>query len=131
MRKSNANHNVRPVVLNIGTDRQYLLRRSEILAAAGYHVIDTFLPDRALVLAKGKNVRIAIFGHRISAPDRVRISQLLKSANPALRLVVMYEQSASKTEHADAVLQINVPPADLVHTVEYLLNGKMRQTGTV
>jgi type III secretory pathway lipoprotein EscJ len=51
------------------------------------------------------------------------MAEALRAVNSALRIVVMYDRSASKTEHADAVLQIDVPPADLVHSIEYLLDG--------
>jgi hypothetical protein len=46
---------------------------------------------------------------------------LKKSECPA---VVTYDRAVKRTESADAVPQMNVPPADLVHTEESLLTGE-------
>jgi DNA-binding NtrC family response regulator len=116
------NHQSPTVVLNIGVDKRQVDRRHGILADAGFEVIDAFSAQEAMSSARGYDVRIAIFGHRLRLAERLNIAEQLKKSLPRLRTVVMYEQSAIKTEHADAVLQINVPPADLVHTMEYLLS---------
>ena len=113
--------NLRTVVLNIGIDKTFLARRNQVLSRAGFEVIDATGPSEALERVCARDVRIAIFGHRLPLADRLQIANELKRILPLIRIVVMYDQSASKTEHADAVLQINVPPADLVHTLHYLL----------
>ncbi len=110
------------IVLNIGINQKFLSRRQEILAGAGFTVVNASVED-ALAAAAENDVRLAIFGHLVHPSDRLKISIVLRRRNPQVRLVVMYDHSAHKTEAADAVLQINVPPADLVHTVEYLLSG--------
>jgi DNA-binding NtrC family response regulator len=111
------------VVLNIGIDHAYLLRRRKILAGAGYQVFDATSVGEALTLASRSGAHLAIFGHLIPPADRMQIGSALRAANPAIRVVVMYDRSATKTEQADAVLQIDLPPEDLIHTVEYLLSG--------
>lgn len=111
------------IVLNVGASRPFLERREEILADAGFAVVSTPV-NTALAAAHDHDVRLAIFGHLVHPADRLKISEELRRKNPAVRLVVMYDHSVKKTESADAVLQINVPPADLVHTVEYLLSDK-------
>jgi DNA-binding NtrC family response regulator len=116
------------VLLNIGIDRVELRRRRQILTSAGFKVIDATSAEEALHLTQKTNVRVAIFGHRIPAGQRLEISNVLKRQNPGLRIVVMYEASAQKTELADAVLQISLPPADLVHSIEYLLADRSGRT---
>jgi DNA-binding NtrC family response regulator len=117
------NENERTAVLNIGVDKTYLARRTQILSAAGFEVIEAGSAREAVARANGRQVRIAIFGHRLPAADRLTISSDLRKHLPNIRIVVMYDQSVTKTEHADAVLQINVPPADLVLTMQYLLSA--------
>lgn len=111
-------------VLNVGINQAFLERRQQILEGAGFTVVSTTV-NMALPAAKDHdNVRLAIFGHLVHADDRLKISEALRRKNPNIRLVVMYDHSVKKTESADAVLQINVPAADLIHTVEYLLSNK-------
>jgi DNA-binding NtrC family response regulator len=112
----------RTILLNIGIDSRYLARRREILAGAGFNVLDALSVKDALAIAKDHPVSVAIFGHRIAAADRLQISDELKRKNPKIRLVVMYDHSVSRTESADAVLRVDVAPDDLIHTVEYLLS---------
>lgn len=112
------------VLLNIGVDVAQVRRRHQILTDAGFKVLDAESVERALKLATSPDVQVAIFGHRISARERLQISTALKRRNPAIRIVVMYETSVQKTELADAVLQIHLPAADLVHSIEYLLNHR-------
>jgi DNA-binding NtrC family response regulator len=111
------------ILLNIGVDRRYLARRREILASAGFTVRDAVTAEEALAGAQSSAVSIAIFGHRVPATDRVKISEALKRINPRIRLVVMYDHSISRTESADAILRVDVAPDDLIHTVEYLLGS--------
>ncbi|HEY3928066.1 MAG TPA: hypothetical protein VGL89_06815 [Candidatus Koribacter sp.] len=112
-----------PVVLNIGMQKHYLARRREILESAGFEVCDATDARQAVTLCRQKAPHIAIFGHLLPVAERLQMAEALRAVNSALRIVVMYDRSASKTEHADAVLQIDVPPADLVHSIEYLLDG--------
>jgi ActR/RegA family two-component response regulator len=122
-------HQTATVVLNIGVDQAYLDRRHAILVQAGFQVIDAASAREAVTHARGRDVRIAIFGHRLGLSERLKIADELKRSMPGIRIVVMYDQSVSKTEHADAVLQINVPPADLVHTMQYLLSSEASSKG--
>lgn len=117
-------HEEKPMttILNIGIDSRYLQRRHQILSEAGFQVIDAGTADEAFASLDGRPVRVAIFGHRLPLADRLTICSELRKRIPALRVVVMYDHSASKTEQADAVLQINVPAEDLVHTMQYLLS---------
>jgi hypothetical protein len=110
------------VVLNIGISQSYLSRREEILRTAGFAVVNATV-EGTLVMIAEYDVCLAIFGHLVHPSDRVKLSDTLRRRNPNVRIVVMYDYSVRKTESADAVLQINVPPADLIHTVEYLLSG--------
>lgn len=123
MGKALRKRNIPSILLNIGIDRQYLARRREILASAGFDVRDAMTGEEALAVAKGSGVSIAIFGHRVAARDRLEISEALKRSNPRIRLVVMYDHSVSRTESADAILRVDVAPDDLIHTVEYLLSS--------
>lgn len=111
-------------ILNIALDRNYLVRRHAILSDAGFEVRDATSVKEVLELIQESVFQIAIFGHLLPAADRLRLSEALKQRNPSIRLVVMYNYSVNQTERADAVLQINLPPADLVHTVEYLIFGR-------
>lgn len=113
-------------LLNIGVDGAQLRRRRQILVDAGFKVLDADTVERAVKLAGISDIRVAIFGHRISSRERLEASNALKRSNPAILIVVMYETSVNKTELADAVLQINLPPADLVHSIEYLLSDRSR-----
>ncbi|ABF42990.1 hypothetical protein Acid345_3990 [Candidatus Koribacter versatilis Ellin345] len=110
------------VVLNIGIHQKHLSVRETILSGAGFPVVSASV-EEALAAAAENDVRLAIFGHLVHPSDRLKISIALRRRSPQVRLVVMYDDSARHTEAADAVLQINVPPADLVHTVQYLLSG--------
>ncbi len=123
MSKAGRKQPSRSVLLNIGVDQAYLSRRHEALASAGFTVVDAASVEEGLKLAKGRDVQVAILGHRISPTERLKISQALKRGNSKIRLVVMYDRSISKTELADAVLQIDLPPTDLVHSIEYLLDA--------
>lgn len=113
----------RPVVLNIGLQKHYLARRREILESAGFEVFDAGDTKQAVALCRQKAPQIAIFGHLLPASERLQMVEELRAVRAELRIVVMYDRSVYKTEHADAVLQIDVPPIDLVHTLEYLLGG--------
>lgn len=123
MGKAVKKQNERTVLLNIGIDEQYLLRRHQILCGAGFDVIDATSVEEALTIASHSGIRVAIFGHRVPAIDRLTISDGLKRTNPGIRLVVMYNNSVSRTESADAVLRVDVSPDDLIHTVQYLLSS--------
>ncbi len=108
------------IVLNIGVSQKHLVRREAILRDGGLAVASASV-EQALATAAQHDVQLAIFGHLVHPSDRLKISIALRRQNPRVRLVVMYDDSAKQTETADAVLRINVPPADLVHTVQYLL----------
>ena len=108
------------MVLNIGVSRSYLVRREQLLREAGFEVVNASV-EQAEAAAGNSEVRLAIFGHLVHPSDRVKISHALRARNPRVRIVVMYDHSAQRTESADAVLQIDVPADRLLHTVEYLL----------
>ncbi len=112
----------KPVVLNIGVQQKLLSHRETVLQSAGFPVVSASV-EEALAASAENDVRLAIFGHLVHPSDRLKISIALRRRNPQVRLVVMYDHSARHTEAADAVLRIDVPSADLVHTVQYLLSG--------
>ncbi len=109
------------VVLNIGVHATYQARRDRILSRGGFRVLNASVQE-ALAVAADYEIGVAIFGHLVHPADRLKISVALRRRYPGVRLVVMYAHSVDKTESADAVIQIDVPAADLVHAVEYLVS---------
>ncbi len=53
----------------------------------------------------------------------MRLERENKGLRPRPRVVFLYETSIAQAEQADAALNVNGDPEDLVRTVRYLLTG--------
>jgi DNA-binding response OmpR family regulator len=113
-----------PVILSVGYIKNLLSRRNELLERAGFTVIAATSAVQALSAAREARPDLAIFGHGVPTEDRNSIAEALRAVHPAIHFIYLYRGHASYTEMADAILNVEGDPADLVETVRYLMEKK-------
>ncbi len=87
-------------LLYVGTDDPLDWTRREILASAGYLVVDA--RDMAEVTSRAKAARIVLISNLVSHQKRVEVSRLLASEHPdVLRLA--FQTGDSSTEHGECL----------------------------
>ncbi len=93
------------------------------LRDAGYQVHGVSSREEALASIEHAHIDVVVIGHGLSLADRTEIEVSARQQHPKPRIVLLYENSISNTEQADAVLNINSEPQHLVQTIRYLLTG--------
>lgn len=93
------------------------------LRDAGYQVHGVSSREEALASIEHAHIDVVVIGHGLSLADRTEIEVSARQQHPKPRIVLLYENSISNTEQADAVLNINSEPQQLVQTIRYLLTG--------
>jgi hypothetical protein len=68
-------------------------------------------------------VDVVVIAHGLSLIERSDVQDTVRLLRPKPRVVLLYDTSISKTEQADAVLNVNSEPQHLVQTIRYLLTG--------
>jgi DNA-binding response OmpR family regulator len=116
-------HSTAGVVLYV-TDKNALSAfHAAHLRDAGYELHAVSTASEALISIRQLRIDVVVIGHELQLPDRVDIEDSIRQLHPKPRVVLLYETSISKTEQADAVLNINSEPQHLVQTIRYLLTG--------
>ena len=93
------------------------------LRNAGYQVYAVLSREEAVSRIECSHIAVVVIGHGLTLADRSEIEAAARQQKPKPRVVLLYENSISKTEQADAVLNINNEPQHLVQTIRYLLTG--------
>ncbi len=112
------------VILFVGDKDEPSTRRSAALTRAGYDVLAVFTAEEALLELARTMVGVVVLGHHINRGDRLRIEEAVTRLRPRPRIILLYQASIAEAQLADAVLNVNGEPHDLVRTVQYLLTGE-------
>jgi DNA-binding NtrC family response regulator len=112
-----------PLILFVGNSPASL-RRSSVLRAAGYALEFVSTVEEALRSIRAVQFHVVVLGHAIASEHRIRIEKTIQRLRPKPRVVLLYETSIAQAEQADAVLNVNGDPEELVRTVRYLLTGQ-------
>jgi len=112
-----------PSVLYVADKTDISAFHSAHLRDAGYRLHAVPTAAEALVHIRQIQVDIVVIAHGLSLVDRSQIENAVQVLHPKPRIVLLYDASISKTEQADAVLNVNCEPQHLVQTIRYLLTG--------
>ena len=107
-------------VLSVGYLEEFLKRRNEHIAHGGHAVIPATSIAQSLTLANEDKFDVMVFGHFVPAEDRNTIARYFKEHFPQISVIFLYEGHIEKAELADAILNVNGDPEDLVQTITYL-----------
>jgi hypothetical protein len=94
-------------VLSVEYSIPYLVKRHVALRKASIAVESASTLREALSLMRLGDFDVAVLGHGIAEAERDRIADVLLKTKPELRIVMMYAESISNAERADAVLSIS------------------------
>lgn len=108
------------VVLSIGYSLPLLSKRNRLLRSAGFKVLTATSLARALRIANSHPLDVVVLGHRIPAGDRTRIAAKIKSIDLGVGIIMLYRDAIEHAELADAILNLNGDPYDLIQTIRYL-----------
>jgi DNA-binding NtrC family response regulator len=112
------------VILSVeGEGESRVLNRSA-LDGAGYDVISVGNVEEALRQIARVRVDVLVLGNHLSRAERLRIEEGVARLRPKPRVILLYTASVTEAEQADAVLNTQGDPQDLVRTIQYLLTGK-------
>lgn len=112
-----------PVVLYIADKTDISAFHSAHLREAGCQLHTVATAEDGLAGIRQMRTDVVVIGHGLSLADRIAIEEAVRQLHPRPRLVLLYDTSISKTEQADAVLNINSEPQHLAQTIRYLLTG--------
>lgn len=108
-----------PKVVIIGSLLEPTYNLSRQLKEAGFQKVkEKQLAEAAL--PKGTTAEIAIFLPKTPKEPRNQIARQLRKENPSLKIVMLYDNTISGTEVADAVINANCEIDDLVKVLTYL-----------
>ena len=116
-------------ILSVGYLQDFLRKRGEVLASAGYQVVSVCSVDEVIKALEKTTFDIAIFGHGVPTHDRNVMTGHIKECCPSTSVIFLYEMSIERAEAADAILNIHGAPSDLINTVQYLLDKKKMNRG--
>jgi len=111
-------------ILSVGYLQDFLTKRAEVLAGAGYLVTSVNCVEDVVRLMEKPDFDVAIFGHGIPTEDRNLMTGYIKDCCPKIAVVFLYAGSIEQAEAADAILNFHGAPEDLVNTVKYLVEKK-------
>ena len=108
-----------PRIVIIGSAHEALDRLSRQLKDAGL----TSIREKQLTeseLPKSASADIVVFLPKTPKEPRNQVARQLRKANPSLKIVMLYDNTISGTEIADAVINANCEIEDLVRVLAYL-----------
>ncbi len=111
------------VVLYVADKGDLSAFHSAHLRDAGYELHLVSSAAEALISIHQIRAEVVVIGHGLSLLDRVDVEGAVRQLHPKPRIVLLYDTSISKTEQADAVLNVSSEPQHLVQTIRYLLTG--------
>jgi chemotaxis response regulator CheB len=109
-------------VLSVGRAGLHFRRRNQLLSKAGFHVMDANDATGVVDLVRKRKPDVVVIGHLIPPSERATIIRSLRELKASARVIMMYESTIAGSETADAILNVNGDPQDLVQTVRYLLS---------
>lgn len=90
------------------------------LRAAGLTVRACTDREQAIREAREYPPDVVILGHGVPEAERNAIAAIVKAMHPWTQVVFLYQQTIANAELADAILNVNGHPSDLITTIEYL-----------
>src|SRR4051812_29612921 len=93
-------------VLSVEYSIPYLVKRHVALRRAEVPVESASTLREALTLMRLGEFDVAVLGHAIPEAERNRIAEALLELKPSMRLIMMYAESISNADRADAVLSL-------------------------
>lgn len=112
-----------PSILYVAGKNDAWAFHSAHLREAGYDLHKVSSAAEALVAIPQTRPDVVVIGHGLSLMDRAEVEDVVRCLRPKPRIVLLYDTSISRTEQADAVLNVNSEPQHLVQTIRYLLTG--------
>lgn len=94
---------------------------AEALTAAGFAVTHAATMSAALGAVGPGKFELLVLAPNIPAGDRRRVEAEAKRRNRNIRIVLFYAGERERDVFASALLDISIPPADLVRTATELL----------
>ncbi len=113
-----------PVVLYIADKTDISAFHIAHLRDAGCKLHTVATAEEGVVSVRQIRADVVVIGHGLSLADRIKVEDAARQLHPKPRIVLLYDTSISKTEQAEAVLNINSEPQHLVQTIRYLLTGR-------
>lgn len=112
-------------ILYVGYLQEFLRQRGEVLASAGYQVVSVRSIGEVLkALESHATFDVAVFGHGVPTEDRNLMTGHIKDRSPSTSVIFLYDTSCERAESADAILNVQGAPSDLINTVKYLIDKK-------
>lgn len=111
-------------ILSVGYLQDFLMKRAEVLAGAGYKVTSVNCVEDVVRMMEKPGFDVAIFGHGVPTEDRNLMTGYIKECCPKIAVIFLYSGSIEQAEAADAILNFHGAPDDLINTVKYLVEKK-------
>jgi DNA-binding response OmpR family regulator len=111
-------------VLVVSHIAELLQERERILRTAGYEVTTAQSCAAAAGLIGHALFDAALLGFSLPEDERNQLARDLKLANPATKIIMMYFASVRNTELADALIQSNAGPQDILRAVKHILAAR-------
>ena len=116
-------------VLLVSYVLELLEERNHVLLAAGHR--PTVAADcKSAYLAIEQDIYdVAVLGFSVPEQERNEMARRLVSANPNIRIVMIYFASVEKTELADALVPTTAGASEILRAVNHVLNAERSKTG--
>ena len=111
-------------VLSIGYLQDFLKKRNQVISSGGHTVTPASSVQQALDQAERGTFDVLVFGHGVPTIDRNFIAGHFKGNYPQISIIYLYDSHIEKAELADAILNVNGDPGDLVQTINYLCDRR-------
>jgi DNA-binding NtrC family response regulator len=113
-------------ILLVGYIADLLRERERILHAAGHEVTAAYSFVTASTAIDGELFDAAVLGYTVPENERNQLARALKQANPAAKIIMIYFDSLTHTQLADALLQTTASAEDVLRAVNHILNPQAR-----
>jgi DNA-binding NtrC family response regulator len=116
-------------VLLVSHIAEFLREREQTLRAAGFEVtVEQSCAEAAVAIRNGP-FDAAVLGFSLPEEERNQLARDIKLANPEAKIIMMYFASVKNTDPADAILQSNSGPQELLRAINHILSSRKREAG--
>ena len=117
-------------VLLVSHVAELLQEREQTLRAAGYEVtVEQSCADAVSAIQSGPFDAV-VLGFSLPEEERNQLARDIKRANPGAKIIMTYFASVKNTDQADAILQSNAGPQEVLRAINHILSlPKRERTG--
>ena len=113
-------------VLLVSHIAELLQEREQALRAAGYEVtVEQSCAEAAGAIQSGPFDAV-VLGFSLPEEERNQLARDIKLANPEAKIIMMYFASVKNTDPADAILQSNAGPQEVLRAINHILSTRKR-----